>query len=270
MAAGVPHAPYLPDLAATGGPGHRVSALFLRVADVLREARPDALVLVSPDHLVNFFFDNLPTFALGLAPRCDGPYETSTTMPRIQVPGEPALAAGFLRHCLAGGFDLARCERVRMDHGLAVPLHFLTPRLDLPVVPLYVNAVAEPLPGAARCFELGRTLRRFIDEETSDQPRVALVASGAFSLEIGGPRMGEADEAWLEEAAGLIRRGQHMELVRRATPERFAAAGAESAELLTWIVVLGALDGCKPTFCETDVRVRHSREAACYAAWRLA
>jgi len=270
MAAGVPHAPYLPEVAATGGPGHRVSTLFGRVADELAEARPDTLVLVSPDHLVNFFFDNLPTFAVGLAATCDGPHETATTMARVRVPGEPALAAGLLRHCLAAGFDLARCERVRLDHGLAVPLHFLTPRMDLPVVPLYVNAVAEPLPGAARCFQLGRTLRQFIEEGTADGRRVAMVASGAFSLEIGGPRMGEADEAWLEEAAGLIRAGEHRELARRATPERFAAAGAESAELLAWIVVLGALEGCRPTFCETDVRARHSREAACYAAWRPA
>jgi aromatic ring-opening dioxygenase catalytic subunit (LigB family) len=269
MAAGVPHAPYLPDMAASGGPSHRVSTLFRHVADELSEARPDVLVLVAPDHLVNFFFDNLPTFAVGLAARCDGPHETSTTMPRMQVSGDPALADALLRHLVAAGFDLARCGRVRLDHGLAVPLHFLTPELELPVVPLYVNAVAEPLPGAARCFDLGRAVRRFIDAGTAERRRIALVASGAFSLEIGGPRMGEADEAWLEEAADLISRGEHGELVRRATPQRLAAAGAESAELLAWIVVLGALDGRRPILCETDVRTRHSREAACYAAWRL-
>jgi aromatic ring-opening dioxygenase catalytic subunit (LigB family) len=265
-AAGVPHAPYLPALVAEEGPAHRVAALFGRVAGELREAAPDTLLIVSPDHFVNFFFDNLPTFAVGLADRYDGPHETSGAGPWREAAGDPDLARALLRGCLEAGFDLSRCLDARLDHGFTVPLGFLAPSADLRLVPLWVNTAAEPLPSAARCFALGRALGGTLEGEGR---RVALVASGAFSVEIGGPRMGEADEAWLEEAAGLIREGRCEELVRRATPERFAAAGTESAELLAWIVVLGAVGGRLPAFVETDVRVRHSREAACYAAWRL-
>ncbi|MBI4487586.1 MAG: hypothetical protein HY694_00750, partial [Deltaproteobacteria bacterium] len=52
-------------------------------------------------------------------------------------------------------FDLAAAHELRLDHSLVVPLHFLNPSMELPVIPLYTNGFASPLPPATRCFSLG-------------------------------------------------------------------------------------------------------------------
>ncbi len=39
-----------------------------------------------------------------------------------------------------------------------VPLHFLRPRMDRPVVPVMFNTLASPQPNARRCLELGRLI----------------------------------------------------------------------------------------------------------------
>ncbi|MGE3935118.1 MAG: hypothetical protein AB7F67_17790, partial [Rhodospirillaceae bacterium] len=49
-------------------------ASFGELRAMLARAKPDVLVCVANDHLDNFFFDNLPTFAVGTGPVAEGPY----------------------------------------------------------------------------------------------------------------------------------------------------------------------------------------------------
>ncbi len=147
-----------------------------------------------------------------------------------------------------------------LDHSILVPLHFLTPRMHVPIVPVYIRGLAAPLPLARRCLALGRMVREFIDRWPGSE-RVAVLASGSFSLEVGGPRMGRTDHDWQATVVELLRADRIDELVRHATTDRMLSAGNVSGELLNWIALAGALGGGKPLFVEQQT-------GHAYAVWR--
>jgi len=91
---------------------------------------------------------------------------------------------------------------------------------------------------------------------------VALLASGSFSLEVGGPKVGTTDKKWVDTVTSLLEKGDYRGLARRATGERMAAAGNVSGELLCWITVTGALGDTRPTFVERE-------EGSGFVAWNL-
>ncbi len=45
------------------------------MAAELAAAKPDALVIVAAEHFANFFMNNMPAFAMGLAESYEGPIE---------------------------------------------------------------------------------------------------------------------------------------------------------------------------------------------------
>jgi len=118
------------------------------------------------------------------------------------------------------------------------------------------------MPLATRCLALGRMLRKFI-EAWEGKERIALIASGCFAMDVGGPLRGWTDTEWSETISSLLSRGQYQALARRATEERINRAGNNSGELLNWITVAGAVGATKPLFLEGD-------EGSGYAVWKFA
>jgi hypothetical protein len=177
------------------------------------------------------------------------------------VRGHVPMAKALFRYGVHANFDLASAHELRLDHSLVVPLHFLNPSMELPVIPIYTNGFASPLPLATRCLALGRMLRRFIDAWEGNE-RIALIASGCFAMDVGGPLRGWTDTQWTETISGLLIRGQYRALARCATEERINAAGNNSGELLNWITLTGALGKTRPLFLEGD-------EGSGYAVWNL-
>ena len=53
----------------------KLEAAFDEIGRRLRACRPDILVVVSPDHWVNFFINNLPAVCIGIGDEHDGPPE---------------------------------------------------------------------------------------------------------------------------------------------------------------------------------------------------
>src|SRR5579863_3705773 len=49
-------------------------ATFGEVRAMLAATKPDLIVMIANDHLDNFFFDNLPTFAVGTCASIEGPF----------------------------------------------------------------------------------------------------------------------------------------------------------------------------------------------------
>ena len=45
------------------------------MGDELAAAKPDALVIVAAEHFANFFMNNMPAFAVGMAESYEGPIE---------------------------------------------------------------------------------------------------------------------------------------------------------------------------------------------------
>lgn len=269
LGAGVPHTPYFPRLAQD--PASSVAASFRRVADRVRAAKLDVLVIFDTDHLVNFFLDAMPTFAIGTAGRADGPHETSAEMPHYEVPLAQGFARDLLAYGLRSGFDLTSCEEVKLDHSTLVPLHFTVPQMDIPIVPVFVRGITYPLPTARRCFQLGVMLSRFIAARRYDE-RVGVFASGSLSLEVGGPWSGRVDREWISRVCDHLREGRHAELVRSATPARLWRAGNIGGEILNWIALLGAIGNeTRPAFVEPAVEPPdRPRDGHAYAVWELA
>src|SRR6202167_6506537 len=69
------------------------------MAQRLEAARPDALVIVAAEHFANFFMNNMPSFAVGMADHYEGPLEDPTWLriAHTAVPGNAALSKRLIR-----------------------------------------------------------------------------------------------------------------------------------------------------------------------------
>jgi protocatechuate 4,5-dioxygenase beta chain len=211
----------------------------------------------------------MPTFCVGTFEKADGPHELSRTMPFYRVSGDPSFASALVDYGINNGFDLSCSESMKLDHATLVPMHFLTPGMQVPVVPIHIKALLEPLPRADRCYALGLMVRCFIDQRCTSE-RVALVASGSFSLEVGGPRMGTINKEWYEFVVDCLRNDVIDKLIAAATSKNMLAAGNTGGELLLWIALMGALGKRKLTFFEPDASPPDApRDAHAYATWNI-
>jgi aromatic ring-opening dioxygenase catalytic subunit (LigB family) len=269
MGIGAPHTPFFPGIAKAQGATSRIAVLFDSVRRELDAAAPDLILMFTTDHFVSFFFDNMPTFCIGAFKSADGPHELSRTMPQYVVQGHPEFAQALVKYGIERGFDLACSEEMKLDHALLVPLHFLTPRMNIPIVPIYIKALTEPLPRADRCYALGQMIRMHIAQWAGAE-RVAVIASGSFSLEVGGPRMGTINRPWYDFVIERLRKGEVEELVGTATTQNMLAAGNTGGELLLWIALSGVLGKCDLRFIEPHASPPEApRDAHAFAVWNV-
>jgi hypothetical protein len=249
---GVSHSPHAPEAVRKAGGEHPLVPLYARVGEAVEAAKPDVLIIFDCDHFSTFFLDNWPIFAIGVTDRFAGPND-GTVMPRYEVQGHAALATHIHGHCVRAGFDLSLLQDFEVDHSILVPLHFIPPTQVLPVIPIFINGFVPPLPTSQRCRALGQAVRAAV--EAFPQPlRVAVMASGQFSLEIGGPkvapgrRQGVPDPEWAAHVTDLLREGRNDALVAEATFTRLRKAGNIGGELLNWIALIGAIGDRTPVW----------------------
>lgn len=248
---GMPHNPGAPALAAREGPQGETARFYAEMAKHIEAAAPDVLIVFTDDHFNTFFLDNFPTFAIGIAEATAGPND-QTPMPRYEVAVPGDLAAHIREAAIEQGFDIALVQDFEVDHAVMVPLHFLTPRMTIPVLPIFINCLAPPLPTAQRCFALGETVRDAV--AAWPQPlRVAVIGSGSFSLEIGGPKIPVGNRAactpdpqWSQHVQDLLNDMRIDDLIAEATTARMLRAGNIGGELLNWIALLGVIGARKP------------------------
>src|ERR1700710_297085 len=160
------------------------------IRETLTRARPDVLVMVGSDHFHQLWLDNMPQFLVGKAPVYDANWyneEREFGLPKMRLAGQEDLSAYILREGLDAGFDLAFSNELRIDHSITCPIFTLRPQNDLPIVPIYTNIFAPPLPRPERFVKLGQTIRELIESWPSHL-RVAVIGTGHLSLELGGPR----------------------------------------------------------------------------------
>ena len=128
---------------------------------------------------------------------------------RHDCPGDPPLARALVAAGVRDGVHVAAATR-GVDSGVTVPMHFLTPRPRLPLVPLSLA----PRP-AAQCRAWGESIRRTL---AAWPERVAFVVGGslsrnehAWNLKRAVPEA-LAFDAW---ALGALQRGAWDELAAR-------------------------------------------------------
>ena len=134
------------------------------MAQRLKATHPDALVIVAAEHFANFFMNNMPSFAIGMADRYSGPIEDPAWLgiARASIPGDAALSLELIREIMQT-VDVAFAEEWKFDHGIMVPLSFLTPAYDLAVIPVNINCQGPPLTPLHRVWAFGEALRRAAD-----------------------------------------------------------------------------------------------------------
>jgi aromatic ring-opening dioxygenase LigB subunit len=209
--------------------------------DVLRvrlaQARLDELVLFTCEHWTNFFLDHISPFCIGRADSYSGPVEPWLKIEKTQIAGDPELATEMLEHCYANDLEPGFAFEMELDHGTIIPLHFLTPDFTLPVVPVMFNTLAAPQPSVRRAFALGRALGDVVRRSSR---RIGLIATGGMSHDPGERNHGTIDEALDREFLAAMTTGDVERITKWSTAD-FAAAGAGTVELLSWVALAGAL-----------------------------
>ena len=225
----------------------RVYAGFRELGRRLAAARPDVIAMFVNDHLQNFPYSNMPAFCIGLCDRFDAPSPGGSTLMRIPprtVPGNPAWAMALLESGLAAGIDFAYSYEIESWDELVVPLYFLLPDGDVPVVTIYTNCAAPPLPTMRRCHDVGAHVGAFIRSRPSDE-RVALIASGGISHWVGTPETGRINADWDHWVLDHITRGDVEPLLSLTHDEIERDGGNGGQEIRNWMGLLGAVPGWK-------------------------
>lgn len=221
----------------------------------LKKGNPQSLVIVGNDHFHQFFMDNMPAFIIGKMDLFDGTYYNEVrefALPRCKVPGDPELAQQILEGSLKRGVDFAFSNELKIDHSVVVPLIFVRPEMDLPIVPILTNCVAPPLPPAERFYQVGQVLREVIDE-IPGQKRIGVVVSGNLSLEVGGPLQFDPqpmDEEFDDQAVGWISRGDIETAIRVCTFDRMTGAGNVTHAFVNFLLAMGVAQGMRCTYAE--------------------
>ncbi len=221
-------------------------ASFGRVHEWLGEVKPDVVIVFYNDHGLNFFLDNMPTFAIGVAHdyrNADegwGPPEPRTFR------GDAELAWHIVRSLVADEFDVATCQEMMFDHAGITALDLLFPsdgagHGDVPVatIPIMINGVLPPLPTPARCYKLGQAIGRAIRSFPGNR-KVLLVGSGGLSHELG--ISGKINQDFDRLTLDKIEHDPEA-LTRFTNDEIVDLAGAQGLELMTWLAMRGAAAG---------------------------
>ena len=234
------HAPGITGRAHMADPDKRDAfyAAYDRMREALEAARPDALIVVAAEHFANFFMDNMPAYCMGMADYYEGPIEDPDWLGirPTRVPGNRDLSERLIRNVMQS-VDVAYAEEWKFDHGIIVPLHFLTPRYDMTVVPVNINCQGPPLTPLHRAWAFGEALRRACDAVPE---RIALVGTGGISHWPATPDSGKINEAWDRDFLDRFVNHRRDEMLSYSDEETYADGGQGGFEIRTFISVAAA------------------------------
>jgi aromatic ring-opening dioxygenase catalytic subunit (LigB family) len=219
----------------------RIFSAFNDVGEEIARAQPDAVIVISDDHIHNFFFNNFPAFCIGAAESYETPAEHWLKLDRQTLKGDARLGGYLLAQALENGFDPSFSMELKLDHGTLAPMHLAQIAQEFPIVPLLVNCVQPPLPTMKRSLQWGRFLGDAL-RAYKGCDRVSILATGGISHDIATPRMGMVNEKFDLEFMRLLGAGNDDELVQfSAAHVNEAGNGAE--EIRTWLMAHGAAAG---------------------------
>jgi aromatic ring-opening dioxygenase catalytic subunit (LigB family) len=237
------HAPGITGRAGMADPALREPfyAAYHHMRQQLMAARPDALVVIGAEHFANFFMNNMPSFAIGMADRYSGPIEDPDWLgiARTSIPGNAALSRQLIGEIMQT-VDIAFAEEWKFDHGIMVPLHFLTPNYDLHVVPVNINCQGPPLVPLHRTWAFGEALRRAADRVPQ---RIAVIGTGGISHWPATPDSGKINEAWDRQLLERWAHNDRQALLSYSDFDTYREAGQGGFEIRTFIGVAAAARG---------------------------
>jgi hypothetical protein len=213
---------------------------FAEAGRRLRALEPDAVVVVTGEHFANFF-SIVPAFCLHVGDKSAGPIEPWLGVEKREVVTHAGLGDALLRGALADGVAMAFSRELVLDHGTMVPLELMQVPIDVPVVPLIVNTLVDPLPSLASCRDLGLALGRVLNDSGL---RVVLIGAGGLSHWPGMAEAGRVSPEWDNALLDGLREGRRDVLWDPPTAG-LADAGPGAEEIRAWAVAgAAAPPGC--------------------------
>ncbi|WP_366299553.1 class III extradiol ring-cleavage dioxygenase [Pseudomonas atacamensis] len=207
-----------------------------RLAELGRELpRPDAIVILSPHWMtrgeVNVTASTAPQTIHDFGGFPDELYQL-----RYPAPGAPLLAAHIVKLLQASGWTSQLDHQRGLDHGAWVPLMYLAPEADIPVVQVSMPARLD----THQAWKLGEALKPLRDMN------VLIVASGSLThnlYEFRGATHEGADyvKAFAAWTAQTLRAGQTDQLLdyRQQAPSAERAHPTDE-HFLPLLIALGA------------------------------
>jgi Catalytic LigB subunit of aromatic ring-opening dioxygenase len=217
----------------------RIHAGFDTLRRHLQAGRPDVLLWIWDDHIHNFFYNQFPAFGIGVASQYKLYPEGALTPPWESIPGHAELGMYLAEEGLRAGFDWTIMHEAAVDHGVTVPMPYLCPEHNIPIVPIFVNCLIPPLPTPKRCYELGQCLGQAVQRWPGTE-RIGLIATGGLSHDLVSEKQGFVDEEIDREVLRLLGEGPRAALAE-ISDERMVQSGNGTAEIRNWIVLAGAL-----------------------------
>jgi aromatic ring-opening dioxygenase catalytic subunit (LigB family) len=224
-----------------------IEAGYEELGRVMKAARPDVIIGVANDHLLNLPLKSPPHWRVDAAGAWNGPaefFKAWLKQPGYHIEGRPDVAEAIVASALRDGFKLDRGEGLLFDDNWSVPLWYLG--YDVPIVPIHMNCINPPVPEPAECIRFGRALRHIVRDELPPDLRVGLIATGGLSHEPGGPRYFIMDENFDRWFLDVIEESDEARVLRELTVERMnEAGGGGTTELLAWMVAMAAAGGTR-------------------------
>ncbi len=197
-----------------------VRAAFARLANHVHAFNPELVIQFAPDHFNGFFYDMMPAFCIGTAANSIGDWGTRAGP--LPVPEE--IARDLVMAVHAQDVDAAFSHRMVVDHGFTQIWEAMFGTSDLfPIVPIFVNAAAPPLPSYRRARMLGEAVGRYA---AASGRRVLFAASGGLSHDPPVPQIIGASAELRER---LIDGRNPTPDMRDARQSRVRAAGVAAA-----------------------------------------
>ena len=237
------HAPGITGRTQLADPEHRERfyEAFERMRIAMEAANPDALVVVGAEHFGNFFMNNMPAFAMGMADYYEGPIEDENWL-GIQYgrfPGNAELSKRLIMEVMQS-VDVAYAEEWKFDHGIIVPLHFLTPARKRTIIPANINCQGPPLAPLHRAWAFGEALRHAADAVPE---RIAVIGTGGISHWPATPDSGKINEDWDRDFLDRWVRGDRDDLLAYTDEDIYRDAGQGGFEIRTMIAISGLCAG---------------------------
>jgi 3-O-methylgallate 3,4-dioxygenase len=223
----------------------------------LGKARPDVAIVVGDDQREMFRDDGIPAVALFTGPELvDMPpsADAAQRMPKgIRAASWAAHADHPESHRVHSALSAHIAERLSRDdfdltvlaqqpagrslgHAFTFPRYRLGLPKDTPIVPVFVNTYYPPnVPSAARCYDLGRALRRAVASWPGTE-RVAVIASGGLSHFVVDEELDRRVLSGITAHDAGILGSLSRDQLRSG-----------SSETLNWIAAAGALENLAPT-----------------------
>ena len=226
------------------GPVELREGLYAAYAEMSRDlhaARPDAVIVIAAEHFANFFMNNMPAYAIGMADAYAGPIEDPDWLkiPKRTSRGDASLSKRLIQEILQT-IDIAYAEEWQFDHGIMVPLHLLDPDNLLTVIPANINCQGPPLTPLHRAWAFGEAIRRAADAVPE---RIAVIGTGGISHWPASPDSGKINETWDRDFLESWKSGDREAMLAYSDVDTYRDAGQGGFEIRTFVAAAAAARG---------------------------